>query len=103
MRGQEPSDTVAAAVREKKRARVIDAYVDGTIEKAERDRRLLALDAEAEASAARNFIDRVPALDWDWAPGQLNQVLRALWSEVTLGADMEPLGAVWRVPEWRAP
>ena len=87
---------------EARRARVIDAYVDSTIDKAERDRRLVTLDAEAEKLAARVHLEQIPAtIDWSWPPSELNAVLRALWDHIQLDVEMRPIRAEWRVPEWR--
>lgn len=88
---------------EERRARVVDAYVDGAIDKAERDRRLRALDAERERHAAAMQVAQIPTgVDWTWNPQAVNDVLRALWEYVELDADLQPSKAVWRVPEWRS-
>lgn len=81
--------------------RVVDAYVDEVIDKLERDRRLRKLDDEADALAARTYLAAIPAIDWTWPPAELNQVLHALWEHIELDANMRPVEALWRVPEWR--
>lgn len=86
---------------EQRRARVIDTYVDELIDKAERDRRLRKLDEEADALAARTYLETIPPIDWTWPPAELNAVLRAMWDHIELDANMRPVEAVWRVPEWR--
>lgn len=86
---------------EQRRVRVVDAYVDGAIDKSERDRRLRKLDDESDALTARTYIAQVPAVDWSWAPADINSVLRAMWEHIELDASMRPVEAVWRVPEWR--
>ena len=49
------------------------------------------------------LVTAIPAaVDWSWPPAQVNTVLRALWSEVTLGPDLRPVAATWTVPELRA-
>jgi hypothetical protein len=99
----EERDQLATTRLETRRARVIDTYVDGAISKNERDRRLRLLDAEAEKLAAQNHLAQIPqAINWTWEPARLNAVLRALWDHVQLDADMKPVEAVWRVPEWRS-
>jgi DNA invertase Pin-like site-specific DNA recombinase len=86
---------------EQRRVRVVDAYVDGAIDKSERDRRLRKLDDESDALTARTYIAQVPAIDWSWPPADINSVLRAMWEHIELDASMRPVAAVWRVPEWR--
>jgi DNA invertase Pin-like site-specific DNA recombinase len=88
---------------ETRRARVIDAYVDTAIDKAERDRRLRALDAEAEKLEARLHLVQIPpSIDWaGWHVADINSVLRALWEFVELDEQMRPIRAEWLVPEWR--
>jgi hypothetical protein len=85
-----------------KRARIVDMAADGIIDKADRDRRLADVDEALAAIAVRNQIVAVPAIDWDGRPEDINAVLRAIWSEVRMGPDLNPVEAVWRVPEWRA-
>ena len=87
---------------EAKRDRVVDAYVDGTIDKAERDRRLAKIDAAIEALARTAVVVDLPTIDWSWSPEAVNRVLRALWSEVRLDANLDPVQAEWLVPEWRS-
>ncbi len=86
------------------RERVIDQFVDGTIrDKAGRDRRLAAIEAERAKVVDKMLATAIPAaVDWSWPPAQVNTVLRALWSEVTLGPDLRPVAATWTVPELRA-
>lgn len=87
---------------EAKRDRVIDAYADGAIDKAERDRRLVKIDEAIGKLNRTAVIVALPAIRWDRPPEAVNAALRALWSEVTLGPDMRPVRAEWLVPEWRA-
>lgn len=96
-------DEAARLQLERRRARVLDAYVDEAIDKTERDRRLAALDAEADALEARSRLVQIPsAIDWSWPAPQLNAVLRALWEHVELDEQLAPIQAAWRVPELRA-
>ena len=44
----------------------------------------------------------IPPVDWSWDRPELNAVLRAMWSHIELDADLRPVRAIWRVPEWRA-
>jgi DNA invertase Pin-like site-specific DNA recombinase len=98
-------DQANAAERERqeaRRARIVDAYVDGTLDKAERDRRLGEVDAIIAKLARTGRVAVIPSIDWDASPESLNAVLRALWERIDLGGDLRPVAAVWRVPEWRA-
>jgi DNA invertase Pin-like site-specific DNA recombinase len=84
------------------RKRVIIAFMDGLIDRDERDVRLEALADEAEKATSGTRVLNIPAtIDLHgWAPADVNSVLRALWSKVELGADLLPAGhADWRVPE----
>jgi DNA invertase Pin-like site-specific DNA recombinase len=97
----ETADDAALGHIENRRARVVDSYVDGAIDKAERDRRLRALDAEAERLSATTRIAEIPTIDWTWPPGELNGVLRALWDHIELDDELRAVRAEWNVPEWR--
>lgn len=105
---QAPADVEAdgaedqRAALEAKRARIIDMAADGTIDKADRDRRLEAVADELDQLTATARVLDVPALDWTWPPATVNGVLRALWSHVELDADLRPVRAAWTVPEWRS-
>lgn len=85
-----------------RRARVTDAFIDGTIDKARRQAEFEAIDRELDALQARPSIASIPAIDWSWPPDKINGVLRAMWSEVQLDESMQPVEARWLVPEWRS-
>jgi hypothetical protein len=89
---------------EGKREKVIDSYVDEKITKADRDRRLAAIDTEFAALDSRRIMLAVPSIaeiDWD-DPAKVNGVLAALFEEVRLdAASFQPTAFTWRVPEWR--
>jgi DNA invertase Pin-like site-specific DNA recombinase len=96
-------DEAKRAALEAKRERWIEQSGEGLIERAERDRRLAAIDAEIVALDAAQIVVDVPqAVDWTQPPGIVNSVLRALWERVELGPDLMPERFVWRKPEWRA-
>jgi DNA invertase Pin-like site-specific DNA recombinase len=96
------------AVLEAKRERIIDQYIeDGN--RAERDRRLDAIDKAVEAlDVAQALVDVPQRVDWTITDtntvSAVNAVLRALWERVELGPDLmpKPDGFVWRRAEWRA-
>jgi hypothetical protein len=93
----------ALAALEAKRDRVRDLFIDGMLDKDERNRRWTAIDVEADQLRAfERLVDIPPSVDWDWEAAQINAVLRALRERVELGPDLMPVRFVWRVPEWRA-
>lgn len=92
----------ALVALEAKRTRILDAYMDGTIAKQERDSRLEVVDAERGRLAPRSAAVALPDLDWTFPPAALNVALRALWDRIELDADLRPVRAVWGIPEWRA-
>jgi DNA invertase Pin-like site-specific DNA recombinase len=69
-----------------------------------RDAEAAAVQIELDRLGAAEAVVNVPAIDWTWAPADVNAILRAILERVDLGPDMRPLpdGALWRVPEWRA-
>jgi DNA invertase Pin-like site-specific DNA recombinase len=107
-----PGDVAAVRERDEarksallaKRARWIEQYGEGLIDKGTRDVRLAAIAREVDRlEAAEGLVDIPPAVDWSWPPERVNAVLRALWAEVTLDADLRPVAAEWIVPDWRRP
>lgn len=85
------------------RERVIDMYADGTIrDKADRDRRLGAIEASRASLDAARVLVEIPPLDWNAEPKIVNGVLAALWDHIELDDAMQPIRAEWLVPEWRA-
>lgn len=88
---------------EAKRGRVVESYIEGLIDKAERDRRLGDLERERDRVEARQRAYIVPpAIDWSWQPRDINGALRALWRYVQMDEQLRPVSAEWTVPEWRA-
>ncbi len=85
-----------------KRARVVDAFMDGTIDKADRDRRLVAVDAALEAIEDVARIVAVPPIDWAWTAADINAILRAMFREIRLGPDLLPVVAEPRPEGLRA-
>lgn len=97
------ADSDARAAIEARRARILDMYEAGTIDRADYQRRLAAAaDAESKLDA-RDIVQSVPDLNWSWGPRQINGVLRALFDRVELDpATFQPVAFDWTVPEWRA-
>jgi DNA invertase Pin-like site-specific DNA recombinase len=88
---------------EARRRRVIDNYEDGLIDKADRDAKVISISEEmAKLDSVQRVIEIPQEIDWEWEPAAINTVLRAMWQHVQLDADMRPVEAAWRVPEWRA-
>lgn len=86
---------------EGKRTRVVEAFIEGLVDKAERDRRLSAIaDDLAHLDAVVGLV-KVPTIDWTWDAPTLNRVLRTILRRIELGPDLRPVGADWVVPEWR--
>ncbi len=94
-------ETTRAALAAR-RQRVAEAFLDGLLDRASANEQTAAIDAELDSLGAARAVVAVPALDWSWEPETINEVLRALWSEVRLDTQLRPLEAVWRVPEWRS-
>jgi DNA invertase Pin-like site-specific DNA recombinase len=97
-------DAERAALDERK-ARVLDMFEAGHIDRDERERRLAPIYADLEEldqEATAAAVLAVPEIDWSWPPEVINRVLRAMWDHVEVGPDMRPVRAAWNVPEWRA-
>lgn len=96
-------DEAERASLEAKRARIIDTYTDGLIDKAERDRRMAAVMAGLDLLSARQEMVELPRIDWTEPIAELNAVLRALLTRIDLDPlTFQPVGYKWTVPEWRA-
>lgn len=87
---------------EARKARILDMFEAGHIDRDERERRLAAVYAALERLDAAEAMVDVPRVDWSWPAKELNSVLRAIFEYVQLGEDMRPVRADWTVPEWRA-
>ena len=89
---------------EARRPKLIDLYLDGTIDKAMLDRKLGELDAALERIDRASLAQAIPQrIDWEHeSVADINASLRAMWRSVQLGPDMLPVEADWIVPEWRA-
>ncbi|MFI5461356.1 MAG: recombinase family protein [Isosphaerales bacterium] len=86
-----------------KRARIIDTYTDGLIDKAERDRRLAAVVGARDRLAARDEFAAAPSIDWTRPPAELNGVLRLLFEQIDLDPlTFQPTAYAWTVPQWRS-
>lgn len=84
-----------------KRARIVESYIEGLFDKAERDRRLASIDADLERLPVhRSGHQEIPqSIDWDaWPPAAINAVLRTYWNAIILGPDLLPVRADWKLP-----
>lgn len=86
---------------EARRARIADMYESGVIDRQDRDRRMEAILRGLERLDSRRLVSAVPEIDWTWGPKELNRVLRAIFTEIVLNADFQPITFQWRVSEWR--
>lgn len=99
----ENGDVEKRAELEQRRARVLDMYEAGDLDRDEYRRRIDAIDQDVARLDARRVVTAIPRLDWSWQPRQINAVLRAMFSAIEL--DPESFTAIafaWTVPEWRA-
>jgi DNA invertase Pin-like site-specific DNA recombinase len=87
---------------EARKVAILDMFEFRGIDKAEIERRLAAVQDALGAIEDQTRILDVPAIDWTWAPENINAVLRTLWQYVQLDEQLRPAGAEWLVPEWRA-
>lgn len=93
----ESTDERRSFLREK-RERIIDAHLDGTIDKATRNDKLREVDEEVDNLSRVSGLIAVPKLDWTWAPKEINAVLRSMWGHVQLDDDLRPVRADWQLP-----
>lgn len=87
------------------RARVLDLYQSGDIDRPEKVRRLAGIAERMAAIEAQRVVLAVPSVDWSWEPTVLNNVLRAMFVSIELDPETfqpKPDGFTWTVPEWRA-
>ena len=89
-----------AAVIEDRR-RLALTYRRGAMDDVEYEAEDARLVAELDALAGEGITVDVEPVIWDTGPEHVNAQLRALWDHVELGADLRPVRAEWRVPEWR--
>ena len=82
--------------------RAHELYIAGAITRERHDAEAAAVTAGLDRLGDTETVAAVPAIDWTWAPRDVNGVLRAILERVDLGADLRPVSAVWRVPEWRS-
>ena len=95
-------DPAASYDLEARRARILDMYESGDIDRPEKERRLEAVTTKLAKLDARQTIMDIPALDWSWSPRTVNRVLRALFERIDLDPQtFQPIRFEWTVPEWR--
>ena len=59
------------------------------------------IEARADALRATEAAVAIPAIDWTWAPADLNRILSAILVEVQMDEKMQPVEALWRNPALR--
>lgn len=90
---------------EAERARVLDMYQSGDIDRAEKVRRLDSITERQMAMASETRLRDIPKVDWSWPTKELNGVLRAVFEGIDLDpVTFQPLpdGYHWSVLAWRA-
>jgi len=94
--GERYDDSADRRALEAMRGRIADSIIDAG---------LADLNAKREAHGERlQLVEELPeSIDWEHdPPDAINGVLRTLWEYVELDADLRPVRAEWRVPQWRA-
>jgi hypothetical protein len=66
-------------------------------------KRVDAIDTELDNLDVLDSVQDVPRIDWEQPESIINEILRAMWSEIRLGKDLMPEtdGFRWRRQEWR--
>jgi DNA invertase Pin-like site-specific DNA recombinase len=96
-------DAGQRAELEARKVRILDMYESGRVDRAERERRLTAVDEKLVQLDTRRIVQAIPRIEWDWPPRELSAVLRALFARVDLDpVTFQPIAFQWSVPEWRA-
>lgn len=86
-----------------RRARILDLFEAGHIDRADRERRLAAVSEAVAALDDRAVVIDVPAIDWGADPRKVNAVLRAMFGRIDLDpSTFQPIAFDWTVPEWRS-
>jgi DNA invertase Pin-like site-specific DNA recombinase len=67
-----------------------------------RDAEATAVAVELDQLGAAEDVVAIPPIDWTWDPRTLNGVLRGILRSVTLGPDLRPVEAEWRLSRFRA-
>jgi len=99
------ADAAALADIEVRRARLVALAESGLALDIVRSR-MVALDAEATAIGTRTALVEVPSLDWDWAPADINAVMRSMLDGIVLDpATLRPIAYRWRegLGDWLQP
>lgn len=96
MLAEQASDEVDSLLATK--ARWLEMYADGLLDKQERDRRLSGIDERIQNLEVASRATMVPDINWDWAPSDINEVLRAMWDHIPL--KMTDDGLVPTEPVW---
>lgn len=93
------NDDAERASLENRRQRIVEAFIDGLIDKHERDRRLVEIADSLERLESVAGIVDVPHIDWDaWDAASINKVLRTYWTRIDLDTELRPVRAEWRLP-----
>lgn len=74
-------------------------YLDGDMDRAAFDLEKRAIGDELTRLDLQGQASEIPAFQWNHGPAELNLALRALWEYVELDAALQPVRAVWRLPD----
>lgn len=98
--GTRPAAVAASAEQlaalDAERDRVLDMYQSGDIDKAEKGRRITAVEAKRSAlSATSSWLGLGPIIDWNGTAVAINAALRRLLKRIELDEDLLPIRAIW--------
>ena len=96
-------DTGERAELERRRARILDLYESGHIDRGDRERRLEAVTEQIGRLDARRVILAIPEqINWNAEPKKVNTFLRAIFDRIDLDPEtFQPTAFEWVAPDWR--
>ena len=77
------------------------AVVDGLLTREQAAAKSQEIDGEIAGLELDSKRIDIPEIDWSWSPRDLNEILTIIFDRIELDAEMRPVRAVWRRPEWR--
>jgi hypothetical protein len=96
---QEAANAEATKAIVGRRSRLGIAFADGAIDQETYRARLAALTTEeAKVERTSRILDVPATIPWGATPATINSLLRTIWLEVRLDAELRPVEAVWAIP-----